>query len=132
MCPPWFPPPSLLPSPLSTHQITKHYSKKNVQAKDVLPLFPDFDVRRFTGAWLKIVRIPVLFFLVQFWKLPFAQVLFDSDPATIGKAETRTVDEMSQAMIRSAPPCAHTCTRSALRLQASADCGACRGCIAGG
>ena len=25
-------------------QIVKHYSKKGVQAKEVLPLFPDFDV----------------------------------------------------------------------------------------
>eukprot|EP00731_Ephydatia_muelleri_P028172 Em0019g1045a len=58
--------------------IDKHYSKPGVQAKEVLPLFPDFDL----------------------WKLPFAQVIFDSDPALTGTAETLHVDDMSQAMIR--------------------------------
>ncbi|XP_022649856.1 RNA polymerase II-associated factor 1 homolog isoform X2 [Varroa jacobsoni] len=53
--------------------ITQHYSKANVTPVEVLPLFPDFDL----------------------WKFPFAQVLFDNEPAPITQA-----DEMSQAMIR--------------------------------
>ena len=36
----------------------------------------------------------------QLWRLPFAQVIFDSDPATPGKHETLQKEEMSQAMIR--------------------------------
>lgn len=56
--------------------IAKHYSKPGVEAKEVLPLFPDFEL----------------------WRLPFAQVIFDSDPATVGKL--KHADEMSQAMIR--------------------------------
>ena len=36
----------------------------------------------------------------QLWKLPFAQVLFDSDPASAGRADPQQVEEMSQAMIR--------------------------------
>lgn len=41
--------------------ITQHYSKANVTPVEVLPLFPDFDL----------------------WKFPFAQVLFDNEPAPI-------------------------------------------------
>jgi RNA polymerase II-associated factor 1 len=59
--------------------ITKHYSKPGVTAKTVHPLFPDFDL----------------------WKLPFAQVIFDSDPAVIGKNPGQQSKEMSRAMIRS-------------------------------
>ncbi|XP_064404030.1 RNA polymerase II-associated factor 1 homolog [Halichondria panicea] len=58
--------------------ITKHYSKRGVEAKEVLPLFPDFEL----------------------WKLPFAQVLYDTDPANSGRPEQKQVEEMSQAMIR--------------------------------
>ncbi|KAG0424418.1 hypothetical protein HPB47_028355 [Ixodes persulcatus] len=50
-----------------------HYSKPNVRPVEVLPLFPDSEL----------------------WKYPFAQVMFDSDPAPITQLE-----EMSQAMIR--------------------------------
>ncbi|KAH7934339.1 hypothetical protein HPB49_025009 [Dermacentor silvarum] len=53
--------------------IEGHYSKPNVRPVEVLPLFPDSDL----------------------WKYPFAQVMFDSDPAPITQLE-----EMSQAMIR--------------------------------
>ena len=41
-----------------------------------------------------------LFCFTQLWRLPFAQVLFDSDPSTTGKTEPQQVEEMSQAMIR--------------------------------
>ncbi|CAI8045907.1 RNA polymerase II-associated factor 1 homolog [Geodia barretti] len=58
--------------------ITKHYSKPGVTAKTVHPLFPDFDL----------------------WKLPFAQVIFDSDPAVAGKNPGQQSKEMSRAMIR--------------------------------
>lgn len=37
---------------------------------------------------------------LQLWKLPFAQVLYDTDPATPGKSEQKQAEEMSQAMIR--------------------------------
>lgn len=58
--------------------IIDHYSKPGVKAKQVLPLFPDF----------------------QLWRLPFAQVIFDTDPAVIGKNEATQIEEMSHAMIR--------------------------------
>ncbi|KAH9380249.1 hypothetical protein HPB48_018207 [Haemaphysalis longicornis] len=53
--------------------VEAHYSKPNVRAVEVLPLFPDSEL----------------------WKYPFAQVMFDSDPAPITQ-----IEEMSQAMIR--------------------------------
>uniref|UniRef100_A0A6B2EFM7 RNA polymerase II-associated factor 1 homolog n=1 Tax=Phlebotomus kandelakii TaxID=1109342 RepID=A0A6B2EFM7_9DIPT len=58
--------------------ITKHYSKPNVTAVEVFPLFPDF----------------------KNWKYPCAQVIFDSDPAPVGKNVPAQLEEMSQAMIR--------------------------------
>lgn len=54
------------------------YSKPNVHALDVWPIFPDF----------------------VNWKYPCAQVIFDSDPAPIGKNISAQIEEMSQAMIR--------------------------------
>lgn len=53
--------------------IETHYSKPNVKPVEILPLFPDSEL----------------------WKYPFAQVMFDSDPAPISE-----IEEMSQAMIR--------------------------------
>lgn len=53
--------------------IEKHYSKPGVHAVETLPVFPDS----------------------QLWRYPFAQVMFDSDPAPVIQLE-----EMSQAMIR--------------------------------
>ncbi|WAR20307.1 PAF1-like protein [Mya arenaria] len=41
------------------NHITQHYSKPKVEPIEVLPVFPDFEL----------------------WKHPFAQVIFDSDPA---------------------------------------------------
>uniref|UniRef100_A0A1L8DGW4 RNA polymerase II-associated factor 1 homolog n=1 Tax=Nyssomyia neivai TaxID=330878 RepID=A0A1L8DGW4_9DIPT len=58
--------------------LTKHYSKPNVTAVEVFPLFPDF----------------------KNWKYPCAQVIFDSDPAPVGKNVPAQIEEMSQAMIR--------------------------------
>ncbi|KAK7104711.1 RNA polymerase II-associated factor 1 homolog [Littorina saxatilis] len=62
--------------------ITKHYSKPGVTPVEVLPVYPDF----------------------KLWKLPFAQVLFDSDPAAdrVSKDIHVQAEEMSQAMIRGA------------------------------
>lgn len=61
--------------------ITKHYSKPGVTPLEILPVYPDF----------------------KLWKLPFAQVLFDSDPADKESREPHAVaEEMSQAMIRGA------------------------------
>lgn len=53
--------------------ITQHPGKPNITPVEVLPVFPDFNL----------------------WKYPFAQVMFDADPAPITK-----IEEMSQAMIR--------------------------------
>lgn len=64
----------------SKESITKHYSKPGVQPMEVLPVFPDFEL----------------------WKYPFAQVIFDSDPAPKGWSAPVQMEEMSQAMIRGA------------------------------
>lgn len=61
-------------------KISKHYSKPGVTPVEVLPVFPDFDL----------------------WKHPFAQVIFDSDPAPKGRPQPAQMEEMSQAMIRGA------------------------------
>ena len=53
--------------------ITEHPGKPGVTPVEILPVYPDFNL----------------------WKYPFAQVMFDADPAPITKME-----EMSQAMIR--------------------------------
>ena len=37
---------------------------------------------------------------LQLWKFPFAQVIFDSDPAVGGSDTLQQQQEMSQAMIR--------------------------------
>ncbi|XP_060523486.1 RNA polymerase II-associated factor 1 homolog [Cylas formicarius] len=58
--------------------IEKHYSKPNVVPVEILPVFPDFNL----------------------WKYPCAQVIFDSDPAPVGKQVPAQIEEMSQAMIR--------------------------------
>lgn len=58
--------------------IDKHYSKPNVVPVEILPVFPDFNL----------------------WKYPCAQVIFDSDPAPVGKQVPAQIEEMSQAMIR--------------------------------
>lgn len=58
--------------------IEKHYSKPNVVPVEVLPIYPDF----------------------KLWKYPCAQVIFDSDPAPVGKQIPAQIEEMSQAMIR--------------------------------
>ncbi|XP_022904241.1 RNA polymerase II-associated factor 1 homolog [Onthophagus taurus] len=58
--------------------IEKHYSKPNVVPVETLPVYPDF----------------------KLWKYPCAQVIFDSDPAPVGKQMPAQLEEMSQAMIR--------------------------------
>ncbi|CAI9741817.1 RNA polymerase II-associated factor 1 homolog [Octopus vulgaris] len=60
--------------------IAKHYSKPGVTPVEILPVFPDFDL----------------------WKHPFAQVIFDSDPAPKARTPSVQAEEMSQAMIRGA------------------------------
>ena len=37
---------------------------------------------------------------MQMWKYSFAQVIFDTDPATLGKSEVEQVKEMSESVIR--------------------------------
>lgn len=37
---------------------------------------------------------------LQSWKYPCAQVIFDSDPAPVGRPVPAQIEEMSQAMIR--------------------------------
>ncbi|KAL5009065.1 hypothetical protein ScPMuIL_014646 [Solemya velum] len=61
-------------------EITRHYSKPNVKPEEVLDVYPDFEL----------------------WKHPFAQVIFDSDPAPKERSGPAQLDEMSQAMIRGA------------------------------
>ncbi|XP_059470215.1 RNA polymerase II-associated factor 1 homolog [Neocloeon triangulifer] len=58
--------------------IEKHYSKPNVVPVEVLPVYPDF----------------------KMWKYACAQVIFDSDPAPVGRSVPAQIEEMSQAMIR--------------------------------
>ncbi|MCL4138087.1 UNVERIFIED_CONTAM: hypothetical protein GTU68_013758, partial [Idotea baltica] len=55
-----------------------HYSKPGVTMVEELPIYPDFDL----------------------WKYPCAQVIFDSDPAPVGRPVPAQIEEMSQAMIR--------------------------------
>lgn len=62
----------------SKQPVLRHFSKPNVVAEEVLPLFPDF----------------------KNWKYPCAQVIFDADPAPAGKKMPAQMEEMSQAMIR--------------------------------
>lgn len=58
--------------------VEKHYSKPNVHAVETLNVFPDF----------------------KNWRYPCAQVIFDSDPAPMGRPVPAQIEEMSQAMIR--------------------------------
>merc|ERR1711962_1433696 len=58
--------------------IEHHYSKPGVTLVEEFPVFPDFDL----------------------WKYPCAQVIFDSDPAPMGRSVPAAMEEMSQAMIR--------------------------------
>lgn len=59
-------------------EISRHYNKTNVTPVEVHPVYPDFSN----------------------WKYPCAQVIFDSDPAPVGKNVPAQIEEMSQAMIR--------------------------------
>lgn len=58
-------------------EITKHYSKPGVVPVEVLPVYPDFIL----------------------WKYPCAQVIFDSDPAPVGKTCPAQIEEMSQVRL---------------------------------
>ncbi|KRZ50803.1 Delta-1-pyrroline-5-carboxylate dehydrogenase, mitochondrial, partial [Trichinella nativa] len=61
--------------------VREHFSKRDVYAVEELPLLPDFDA----------------------WKYPFAQVIFDVDPAPRDKTsleETLATDQICRAMIR--------------------------------
>lgn len=41
-----------------------------------------------------------MFLLLKMWQHPSAQVIFDTDPAILGKLADEQMEEMSQAMIR--------------------------------
>ncbi|CAG7721318.1 unnamed protein product [Allacma fusca] len=58
--------------------IETHFAKPGVTPVEILPVFPDF----------------------KLWKYPCAQVIFDSDPAPVGRPVPAQLEEMSQAMIR--------------------------------
>jgi len=58
--------------------ITTHHSNPRLKPVEIFPVFPDFN----------------------FWHMPCAHVIFDSEPTPRGKSEAPTVDEMSHAMIR--------------------------------
>ncbi|GAB6021719.1 RNA polymerase-associated factor [Chamberlinius hualienensis] len=62
----------------SKKHIEKHHTKPSVVPVEELPVFADFDM----------------------WKYPCAQVIFDSDPAPMGRPLPAQLEEMSQAMIR--------------------------------
>lgn len=42
----------------------------------------------------------IKFFYFQLWKYPFAQVIFDADPAPVGQSADTQTEQMSQALIR--------------------------------
>lgn len=53
------------------------------------------------SAWPILCHIILYAFqCVQMWKYSFAQVIFDTDPATLGKSEVEQVKEMSESVIR--------------------------------
>jgi len=58
--------------------VTEHYSKPGVFALQEMYIYPDFDL----------------------WRYPFAQVIFDGDPAPAGCSVSAQVDKMSNAVIR--------------------------------
>ncbi|VEL30985.1 unnamed protein product [Protopolystoma xenopodis] len=58
--------------------IKAHYSKPNVHALEVLPVFPDYTL----------------------WRYPCAQVIFDDDPARKGALTLDHKDDVTQAVIR--------------------------------
>ena len=49
---------------------------------------------------LLITLIFTCILCVQMWKYSFAQVIFDTDPATLGKSENEQLKEMSGSVIR--------------------------------
>jgi len=58
--------------------ITRHYSNPRLKPVEILPFFPDF----------------------QFWHMPCAHVIFDTEPTPRGKNKSASIDEMSLGMIR--------------------------------
>ena len=50
--------------------------------------------------WPLLFGPKLLYWYLQMWKHPCAQVIFDSDPAPKGRSQPAQVEEMSQAMIR--------------------------------
>lgn len=97
--------------------VEKHYSKPNVHAVETLSFFPDFKVwntilvikhwfNRYSLRNAVKVKLFMLFHKdknildFQNWKYPCAQVIFDSDPAPMGRPVPAQIEEMSQAMIR--------------------------------
>jgi hypothetical protein len=74
-----------------------HYSKPGVTADASFELLPDFEVLSLSR-FIHAFAIPGCFTL-QLWKYPFAQVIFDSDPAPLD-AKARGNEMMAQALIR--------------------------------
>jgi len=58
--------------------ITHHETNKRIKPVEILPFFPDF----------------------QFWHMPCAHVIFDTEPTQRGKTGSATLDQMSLGMIR--------------------------------
>jgi len=58
--------------------ITHHETNKRVKPVEILPFFPDF----------------------QFWHMPCAHVIFDTEPTQRGKTEPANLSQMSLGMIR--------------------------------
>jgi len=58
--------------------ITRHHTNPRLHPVDVFPVFPDF----------------------EFWHMPCAHVIFDTEPTLRGKTTCASEEEMSQGMIR--------------------------------
>lgn len=58
--------------------ITRHETNPRLKPVEILPFFPDY----------------------QFWHMPCAHVIFDTEPTPRGKAAPATADQMSLGMIR--------------------------------
>ncbi|XP_057316702.1 RNA polymerase II-associated factor 1 homolog isoform X1 [Hydractinia symbiolongicarpus] len=58
--------------------ITQHFSNPRLKPVEILPFFPDF----------------------QFWHMPCAHVIFDTEPTPRGKTSPATLQQMSLGMIR--------------------------------
>jgi len=79
--------------------VTEHYSKPGVFATQEMYIYPDYEVVSTTIYVSNTLLNPNL---IQLWRYPFAQVIFDGDPAPVDCPQTIQVEKMSNAVIRQA------------------------------